>query len=232
MNTESKEDGLSIFLSMDESSVKNDLADVEENFEQRNNRLKEYRSISYSSRTPAQTADYYHNLMLQAFFLNEHSPVPVDLRLCNADMAVETIAEEAVMNSLSTSESLLKLEAKIKAMREHEGLEDDEYWPIGEGPEDYEGLSEESEKIIDQIRSFVKAHVFHRYSLSEFADLYESDRMKYEVMREAGRRVLFAEKEGASDMIPTIEGILSKKHGQEALVLLSERLQTIQRIMN
>ena len=54
---------------------------------------------------------------------------------------IERVHEERLLDGLYESD-LGEINAGMEAIRKREGLDDDEYWPIGEGPEDWEELEQ------------------------------------------------------------------------------------------
>ena len=81
---------------------------------------------------------------------------------------------------------------KIEAVRALHGLEPDEYWPIGKGPEEYEKLSAEYDSISDRLL----LSALREFGLDVAAELFERDREAFNQRRELGRKSLF---EGLSD---------------------------------
>lgn len=69
--------------------------------------------------------------------------------------------------------------------REH-GLTHDECWPIGEGPEEYERLNREYETILDT----QKIATYRELGEDELADLIESDPVRFDEIREVGRKAI------------------------------------------
>ena len=76
-------------------------------------------------------------------------------------------------------------------IQKREGLEDGEYWPIGEGPEDYREVSAQSEELCDQVRDTVFTSVLRKYQLGHLADFFEGDRDRFEEIRERSRASIF-----------------------------------------
>ena len=80
------------------------------------------------------------------------------------------------------------ISSRIKAIEEREGLGDLEYWPRGEGPEDWNHLNNQYEKIADV--KFEEA--LREFALDDMADLYHTDREAYDAHREQGRLISIA----------------------------------------
>ena len=100
--------------------------------------------------------------------------------------AVERVHEKRWFAGLYNSD-LADLGARMDAIRQREGLNDDEYWRIGQGPEDWEELNEQYSQVMDV--KFEEA--LREFGLNDIADLYDKDRKKYDACREKGRRFVF-----------------------------------------
>ena len=101
---------------------------------------------------------------------------------------IERVHDERWLGGLYES-NLCEIKAGIEAIREREGLDDDEYWPIGEGPEDWEELEEQYSEVLD--RKFEET--LREFGLHEIADLYQMDREAFDAQREQGRRLALGE---------------------------------------
>ena len=91
---------------------------------------------------------------------------------------IERVHDERCLGGLYESD-LCDIKAGIDAIREREGLDHDEYWPIGEGPEDWEELEEQYSEVLD--RKFEET--LGEYGLDDIADLYQSDQEAYDARR-------------------------------------------------
>ena len=96
---------------------------------------------------------------------------------------------------------------RMNAIEQREGLNVDEYWPIGEGPEDWEELGDQ----YSQVMNTKFEETLREYGLEDIADLYRDDRESYDARREQGRRVIF-------ENIPELEQLsaLQKQFEAEA----------------
>ena len=101
---------------------------------------------------------------------------------------IERVHEERLLGGLYESD-LGEIEAGMEAIRKREGLDDDEYWPIGEGPEDLEELEQQYSGVLDRKLE----ETLREYGLDDIADLYHMDREAYDARREQGRRLAFEE---------------------------------------
>ena len=82
---------------------------------------------------------------------------------------------------------LVQLSAEMQKIQDAHGLKHDEYWPRGEGPEDYEELNH-------RYREALNSHVaptLREFDIPDIADLFENDRRRYEELVEQGRRATF-----------------------------------------
>ena len=101
-------------------------------------------------------------------------------------MAIERLHEERSVAGVY--KELEDITSQIQAIEKREGLGDLEYWPIGEGPEDWNQLSNQYDKISD-----VKfEETLREFGLEEMADLYHVDRKAYDDHREQGRAIVFS----------------------------------------
>ena len=79
------------------------------------------------------------------------------------------------------------ISARIDAIRKREGLDEDEDWFIGQGPEDWKELNEQYSQVLNA--KFEET--LCEYGLVDMANLYRQDRKAYDARREEGRRLVF-----------------------------------------
>ena len=94
---------------------------------------------------------------------------------------------------------LAEISVRMNAIQKREGLDDDEFWPIGEGPEDWEKLSDKYSQVLNE--KFEKT--LREFNLNSMADTYCTNRERYDEIREQGRRIAiddFGELEKLSDV--------------------------------
>lgn len=97
---------------------------------------------------------------------------------------INHIAEERIQSS-HDSGKLKQIGDKIRKVEAHHGLKDDEYfWPIAEGPAEYQALSTEWDTVADGIT----ADTFREYGEEEMAVLYEGNRNEFDRRSEVGRQ--------------------------------------------
>lgn len=97
------------------------------------------------------------------------------------------IAEARIYSRDKTSPALDAVFRKLDAVREKHGLSEDEYWPSGEGPEEFERLNNEYDRMIDEII----VATFGEYGEPELGTMYRHDRQRFYHLREKGRQRFF-----------------------------------------
>jgi len=140
--------------------------------------------------TPETDARLAHLLMVQAHKLCQGDKLPPEIKTFYAAISADRIASEAVTVAMDKGE-LAELSASIDAVRRREGLTGDEEWRLGEGPADYRQLEAKAGRVIDRITDTIFAYMLRRYRLEEHAELFERDRVAFEIQREVGHRVLY-----------------------------------------
>ena len=104
------------------------------------------------------------------------------------------------------------ISTRIDAIQRREGLDDNEYWHIGQGPEDWQELNRQYSQVLDA--KFEEA--LREFGLDNIADLYGMDRISYDAHREQGRRLVF---EG----IPELERLSTVKNQFEGEAVICAR---------
>lgn len=99
--------------------------------------------------------------------------------------AVETLHERRWFDGLY-DDDLKDIQAGLEAIRQREGLEEED-WPVGQGPKDWEALETEYVQVLDA--KFEEA--LRECDLHEIACLHRSDRAAFDERREQGRRLIF-----------------------------------------
>jgi hypothetical protein len=141
----------------------------------------------YESEDPHVMAEHFHRQMARAKVIRSQEAIPEEQKVFFAALAAEHIAEEAV-GIAGDKGRLAELSRLLEEIRIREGLDDDDFWQIGEGPEDHEELEREWEKLAEKVRDTITAYTFRRYRLNDIADLYENDRTQFDALRERGRK--------------------------------------------
>lgn len=120
--------------------------------------------------------------------------------------AVERVHEQRWFDGFYVAD-LTDIDNRMDSILQREKLKDGEYWPIGQGPKDWERLSDRYSNVLDT--KFEET--LREFGLDEIADLYRSDRKSYDDLREKGRRRVLRE-------IPELErlSIVQKQFEAEA----------------
>jgi hypothetical protein len=105
-------------------------------------------------------------------------------------MPADLIAEQA-LDRAHQQGRIAELGRQMEVIQRREGLGPDECCLIGDGPEDYQQLSNESEELYDKVHDTVFTTVLRRYHLGAVADLYETDRPKFDRLSERARKKIF-----------------------------------------
>lgn len=108
------------------------------------------------------------------------------LRFFHRSSAIEHVSEQRWLDGFYENE-LGSINSGLDSIREREGLDDDEYWSVGEGPDDYEELNREYSHVLDAKLE----ETLCEYGLLEMADLHKQNRSVYNARREEGRRIVF-----------------------------------------
>ena len=94
-----------------------------------------------------------------------------------------SIAEDRVLIS-GAHPALEAISEKIRRVKRARGISEDEDWPRGEGPREYQELDEEWRRVYDA----VFAATFEEYGEPELAALYRQEYEKFAQQYEKGRR--------------------------------------------
>lgn len=218
------------FYDIPQEQISEDLSTVWSRSDKIRANNKRIRSIPYSDRSVSDTVALWHGEMLLGYWFSQQELVPIDMAIYYAAMSVATIASDAVSAAMDRGE-LLELLREIREIEQQHGLEEDDFWFTYEGPEDWQELQEKAGDIMEGIDEVVFEDVLRRYGLGEIADLHEKDRMRFDVMKEAGRRALWKEdSESENDANVTMRNYLLKEYGASAVALLDERLVELSRL--
>lgn len=82
------------------------------------------------------------------------------------------------------ADDLGAIEASIRAIEKEEGLKDDEFWPNGSGPDEWNALQQRWNDVTDTHLN----EVLRELGWEELADFRESDRQAFDALFEQGRR--------------------------------------------
>lgn len=108
-----------------------------------------------------------------------------------------------LMDDVLEDPEIVAIFAKMKAIEKREGLDEDHYWPPGEGPDDYEELRKAEDDRYEAI--FVKR--LRDFGEHDMADLYLTDRDEYRRRTERGRRICFPDS-------PSLEELMARRQAE------------------
>jgi hypothetical protein len=181
---------LRLFFAIPQSQIERDVAEGEGDFGRLLEQLRDVDLGSRVSQDPAVHALYHHRQMVRAKALRSLDGVSEEMKFQFIHMAADHVAEEAVRVAHEQGQ-IAALGERMRGIEEREGLKDGEYWPLGEGPEDYQTLVAESDTLYRNVRDTVLASVLRRYGLDDVADLFENHRTRFDATVERGRRMIF-----------------------------------------
>ena len=102
-----------------------------------------------------------------------------------ASYFIISIHEDRWLNGAYPEIALLS--AEIQKVEDAHGLKPGEYWPRGQGPDDYEELNRRYGEALD----LHIAPTLREFDVPDIADLFENDPSRYEELVEQGRRATF-----------------------------------------
>jgi hypothetical protein len=185
--------------------------------------LLAFQKVPPAEQTPDRVALNYHKRLLQASAFQKNPEVPEDARFYLAAITATNLADE-VATAAFQNERLAELTREMKKIEEREGLKPGEFWKIGEGPEDYGVLTDESDRLHAEFTDSIFLEALRRYHFDEVAKTFQEDRVMYEVRFEVGRRqTMMTEESGEYSVL--LEERLLNEYGRRAYDLLQERLR-------
>jgi len=114
--------------------------------------------------------------------------IPYDMAYTHISWIVESIRDDRCLEGLYDDE-LSPINEQIDAIRDEYGLEDDEDWPQGEGPAEYQGLISQFDAVLDQklIEAFVE------FGASEIGTEFTADKDEHYKKLENGLHTYLGE---------------------------------------
>lgn len=179
-------DTLKAFFAIPKERIAHDLAHADANFDRLIQEIQASRAIPRKQRTPEIEAEEYHRQMLRGHALRSRPGLTEAQRLFFIVYPAEMIAENA-MFAPHEQDRRAVLSQQMDAIKKREGLTEDQDYLIGEGPEDYQALSRESEELYDKVRDTVLVEVLRRYQINDVVRLFEEDRETFDQLMEEGR---------------------------------------------
>ena len=219
-------EALKILLTFDQNLVSEELDSAIENIDTIEDFLEQCASFIDADWTPENRAAYFHNRLLQASIIARSEYIHEDVALFTALNAAEKVAENAISTSYGKEGRLKEISDEIDKIQAREGLDEEEYWPRGEGPDDYKKLIAESDVLHENIRSTMLDHILRKYRFSEIAELLTKSPIEAIARREAGRR---CSSELGKDEIERSNAYLEQQHGEKCIRILLDRLADYKR---
>jgi hypothetical protein len=214
METDSTET-LDILFGMEQAAIDRDLVVVEDKIRRVGAELSSLSAIPLDAKTSETNARLLHLLMVQAHELCRHEAVASEIKTFYAAFGAGHVAQE--VESVATSkDTLAELSSRMDTIRVREGLAEDEFWAFKhEGPPDYQELSAEFGRILERVTDTVFLFALRRYRLGDVADLFETDRVLFEIQREVGRRVIFPSLDDNTEKL--MEDYFRREYGERAI---------------
>ena len=223
MSAQTSSQTLAILFAIDQSVIDRDLADAEENFDAVIEEIQALLVIPPKSKTPEKAARLAHLMMIQAHEVCDDEDAPPEIKAYYAWFGAEQTVGEAE-NAAPGKDNLADILARIEAIRQREGMAQGEYWEPGDGPADFQELDDEFEKVLARIRDTVFTFVLRRYRLDQQADLFERDRVEFEIQREVGRRFIAPAHKQTPDLDQVMDEFFEDQFGADALKRVHQRL--------
>jgi hypothetical protein len=215
---------LKIFFGIPQAQIDGDLGEALFDIERILGELDMYHALAKEKRTPDLSARRYHNQMLQAHCWRKLPTACEDEALFFLKMATLDIVND-VGDMAMDAGRIGELTRQMMEIERREGLKENDYWSIGEGPADYQAAGAESEVLQTRVEETVFLHVLRRYRFNAAAELYEKNPMEFEVMHEAGRRRVMPGDFMKLNLNRSAEESLLKEYGQAAVDLLHQRMK-------
>jgi hypothetical protein len=147
--------------------------------------------------------------MIQAHELCRTETVAPEVQIYYAGFGAGHIAQ-APKRVAAVKDTCAELLRKIEVIRLREGLAADEFWVTqDEGPQGFRDRDEQFGRVLKRVADTIFVFALHRYYLKDQADLFERDRVAFEIQREIGLRVIMPVKTFAAGIrgIATVEMI-------------------------
>jgi hypothetical protein len=126
-----------------------------------------------------------HSILLTTYKLQQEGQVALDDYLFLAAAAANMVASDFIEMALDHP-PLKRLGDLLNCFKAREGRANELGWLNGDGPADYEKASGEYSKVVVSLLEAVHTTVFTRYRLTSVLELYESDFIRYELLRSKG----------------------------------------------
>lgn len=223
MSAQSSSETLAILFAIEQSVIDRDLAAAEENFDAVIDEIQALLVAPPKAKSPAKTARLAHLMMIQAHEVCQDENAPAEIKVYYAWFGAEQTVGEAE-NAAPGKDNLAEILSRIETIRKREGLAQGEYWERGNGPADFQELDDEFEEVLGRIRDTVFTFVLRRYRLDAQAELFERDRVEFEVQREVGRRFIAPAHKQTPDADQVMDEFFEDQYGPDALRRVHQRL--------
>lgn len=181
----------------------------------------------FDAKTPETEARIAHLWMVHANESCRNEAIPSELRTFYAWIGTCDIVNY-VQNVAPGNGTLAKLSDLMRAIERREGMDDDGIFPNDCEPADYQQISSEWDKLLEKITDTIVVAVLRRYELDDTADLYEHDRVNFEIHCEIGRRIICSSNEDKASDKKRHDDYFQNKYGADALKQVQIRVAEIQ----
>jgi len=185
--------------------------------------------LALPTKTSETDARVAHLWMIQAHELCRLDKFATELKTFHAAFGASQIAQDA-SGIAADKDTCAEISARMKLICQREGLPEGEFWVMrSEGPKDYQDLNAEFEQILRSVEDTVFTFLLRRYDLNNYAELFEQDRVSFEIQREIGRRISMPVQEEAIDIEALMDDYFLKQYGADALAHVQSRTVDLQK---
>jgi hypothetical protein len=217
---------LDLLFAIEPQLITHDLRRAEDDIRSIADEIASVQAIPFDAKTPQIEARRAHLFMIQAHELCRRDSIAPEVQTFYAAFGAGHIAQDAEMVA-ADRDTCAELSRQMDAIRRREGLATDEFWAMqGEGPQDYRDLSDEFGRVLERITDTVFVFALRRYHLNDQADLFERDRVTFEIQREIGRRVIMPLKND-EEVGKMMDDYFRREYGTTAFERVLARVQEI-----
>lgn len=159
---------------------------------------------------------------LHARLLWGHALIASGRRIETAMFAVSLTALHFANHASNLASQRGEMAQLSREMGEIENRHGVDCFLIGEGPPDWERCQSASRRLLDEFEDMIVQQVLERYGFADLVELFERDRLEFDVSVEVGRR-LNMESSASTDLIH--DQAIEDRHGARRLALLRQRLR-------
>ncbi len=225
--TKNPSETLAFLFKIEPQVIENDIRRAQENIRSITDEIALVKAVPFHERTPEMEARRAHLFMIQTHELCRRDTVAPEVQTFYASLGAGYIAQDAEMVA-ANRDTCAELSKQMDDIRRREGFAPDECWVMRwEGPQDYRDLSEQFCRVLDGITDTIFVFALRRYHLDDQADLFEKDRVTFDIQREIGRRVIRPLLENEADVEDMIDDGFRRKYGSSAFKRVLDRAQEI-----